>query len=295
MQIFSISTKQHKEALKNLYESLIESTKEEDLFSFDYIDGDYTAITCSVKKEDEDEPLFFLGLTQLFHRLLPLLADLLLILWEKANIALLGEEELKHYLPQDRIKIIDKVENSLKQTGIAKNKRMKLVQNKISTYLKTENKLNMDGFIQFRLKELEKETKEVFYLVARDLKLEAEYEEFIELLRYFVSIQIPLFDKIHVLAMGKGRYEILDPTYMPLGNDYVDDDLIKNKDQVKKTDLIISSLMNIAPKEIIFHYGRGVKEDSFFKTLEEIFEDRMVLCTDCALCRELGDPSITFF
>ena len=50
------------------------------------------------------------------------------------------------------------------------------------------------------------------------------------------------------------------------------------------SDIALNTLLNIIPKKIYIHLI-DEKIDEFITTLELIFEHRIVMCTDCNICR----------
>ena len=56
-----------------------------------------------------------------------------------------------------------------------------------------------------------------------DLLIEKEYGEFIRLLRYFVEIQEPKVDEIHVVVGEDNRYVLLDSSLRIINNDLLED------------------------------------------------------------------------
>ena len=60
----------------------------------------------------------------------------------------------------------------------------------------------MEGFIRFRLKDYIEELKYIIDGSVDELLIDREYNEFIKLLRYFVEIQEPKVEEVHVLLEG---------------------------------------------------------------------------------------------
>ncbi|WP_129596004.1 putative sporulation protein YtxC [Anaerophilus nitritogenes] len=159
----------------------------------------------------------------------------------------------------------------------------KLIE-EIMSYLKENTILNIEGFVRFRLKNYIEELKIKIDRSVEDFLMEKEYNEFIRLLRYFVEIQEAKIHTVHVL-MKDGKYHLYDSRNILIQNEYLDD-LASDMEQkdISYDDLLISSLITLAPKKIILHVSSKIHKKEIIRTIQNVFGDRAYICSGCELC-----------
>ncbi|MCR4402847.1 MAG: putative sporulation protein YtxC [Firmicutes bacterium] len=153
---------------------------------------------------------------------------------------------------------------------------------KVLDYLDTASCIVLDGFVRFRLKGFVEELLESADAAVDDYMIEREYNEFIRLLKYFVDVQEPRIDEVHVVSRPGGLFRLLDRAGKVVDNDYlegVSPDLVDI--DVDYEDLLISALISVSPRKIVLHLGRsaGVTD-----TIQRLFEGRVSVCPGCRLC-----------
>ncbi|MEW6227421.1 MAG: putative sporulation protein YtxC [Bacillota bacterium] len=153
---------------------------------------------------------------------------------------------------------------------------------KILDYLDTDGSLVLEGFVRFRLKSYLEEIRTATEAAVDDYMIEREYNEFIRLLKYFVDIQEPKIDEVHVVVRPGGLFRLLDANGAVIDNDYLEGlapDLADN--EVDYEDLLMSALITVSPRKVILHLGgrRGVAE-----AILRVFENRVSICPGCRLC-----------
>lgn len=151
-------------------------------------------------------------------------------------------------------------------------------------YLEENNRINIEGFINFRLRFLIESIENAVEKVIEDLVVEKEFEEFIKLLKYFVDIQSPKIDTVNIFFMKEKKYILYDKDMKIINNDYLRE-IAKEMDEndMGYDDLLISSLITIAPKKLILHTQER-KEDDIIKIIMSIFNDKVEICDGCNLC-----------
>jgi putative sporulation protein YtxC len=159
------------------------------------------------------------------------------------------------------------------------------VQAKIQEYLENNHELVLDGFVHFRLKTYRNQLTQLVDKVVDDFVLELEYKEFIRVLRYFVDVQEPRIEEVHVVVLGHNTFKILDRDGKPVHNQYVDSVILQNADEINYEDLLVSALISIAPHHIMLHNKTGMKSQELVETIGNIFENRVALCeAGCPFC-----------
>lgn len=159
------------------------------------------------------------------------------------------------------------------------------IAGQVSGFLKHSRRLAVDGFIRFRLKGYHRLFSRLLDQAVRDYRLEQEYQEFIELLRYFVSTQKTQIPVIHVLHFGKSRFHLMKEDGTPLRLKDVEGAVQELMEHTfSREDLIVSTLLSAAPEFVVLHTRQ--REETIIRTVRKIFEGRIVLCEGCPLCLE---------
>lgn len=162
------------------------------------------------------------------------------------------------------------------------------IMDKITRCLEENNEININGFLTFRSKELNGDLECIVDKVVEDYMVEKEYNEFIELLKYFVEIQETKVEEINIFIERSGDYYLRDEQ----GNDLVGNiqiDLPKvNFDSKENTEeLIISTMITNAPKKVIIHSAENCTNKELLQTISKVFVDKVYYCDDCATCEKI--------
>ena len=118
--------------------------------------------------------------------------------------------------------------------------------------------------------------------------IEQEYNDFINLLKYFVNIQTSRPKLVHVIVLSSGSYELVSEEKENITkkamSDFVDiDDL---PDNINYDDLLISMLITLAPKSVVVHNAKLIKNKELFKTIDLVFDNSLIYCPGCDLCKK---------
>lgn len=157
---------------------------------------------------------------------------------------------------------------------------------KIEEFLQESNEIILDGFITFRLKEMNSELASIIDSVIEEYILEKEYSEFIKLLKYFVEIQESRYDLINIIINEKGEYQIKDENQNNITKEFFEDfDMDNIKGEINKHDMLISALITSAPKKIIIHCAENAQCEETMETIKSIFLDKINFCSGCEICK----------
>jgi putative sporulation protein YtxC len=153
---------------------------------------------------------------------------------------------------------------------------------KILTYFHQNENMNLEGFVRFRLKDIIDEIEMAIEMSVDDFIIQKEYNEFIDLLRYFVELQEPRIDLVNVIKKKNGSFQILDQERKEISSEYLEGYLADMfKDEVEYEDLLVSALINLAPQKIRLHFQRDEVEE----TVRRIFGQKVEICRGCSLCQ----------
>jgi putative sporulation protein YtxC len=161
------------------------------------------------------------------------------------------------------------------------------ILSQIIEYLDHHHELVLEGFINFRLKEYRKRLVEIVDTAVDDYMMDLEYKEFIRVLRYFVDLQEPKVEEVHVVIGQNGNYKILDTSGNSVNNRYLDNFVAESISEINYEDLLITSLISISPYNIMLHSRDFASSQNVVNTIKNVFEGRVALCGGCHICTEL--------
>lgn len=159
------------------------------------------------------------------------------------------------------------------------------VRERILRYLEESDRLHIDGLLTFRMNDYLDELEGALDRAVEDLLMEREQREFVALLRYFVDLQEPRVDIVHVVMRAGGGFRLIDDEGRSLSNDDLAVlDVGPPEVGFDDGDLIISALVAIAPRQVLIHDPHGACETEVTDTLRSVFPRRVYVCEGCSLC-----------
>jgi len=255
--------------------------------------GKYTFLSCTMAEEgyylcgDDSLALFK-------NYVADILADLIICKWQKIILRDIIRENYYYFGEEDRstiynnaLRYLDEYNPEGKNPVQVIRKKRKIF-NKIIEFLNACNHIDIDGFIRFRLKEYTRDLQEAADKAVDDFLLDREYKEFIQLLRYFVDIQDSRTDMLNVVMKPNGVFKLYDRQKRVINSAYLEGFIIDLVDsEINYEDLLISALVTLAPREIVFHMGEYAAEDQgVLETIKNIFSQRVSVCRGCELCKD---------
>lgn len=168
--------------------------------------------------------------------------------------------------------------NPTVRSEVIRSRWRSCVWKRVMEHLENNNELVLEGFVRFRLKDFTRELEDAVDRAVDDLLIEKEYTEFIKLLRYFVEIQEPKIDEVHVLLGEDKKYTLLDSSLHIINNDILEDLAKEISDkEISYDDLLISSLITIAPKRITIHQFDKIKNTELLNTISNVFSGKVTM------------------
>ena len=185
----------------------------------------------------------------------------------------------------EKIEIFKIANNYINKEDIF-NKEKQIIFDEVNNYIKVNNEIIIDGFVNFRLSSLNvpielliENSKDKYYE-------EKEFKEFIKVLRYFVDIQESKMELVNIV-IGDNDYKLYDKDKQLIENDFFSEVINElSGDGISKDDLLISSIITIAPKTIIIHGCEKINNEEIIKILENVFVDKVIYCKGCELCKQ---------
>jgi len=254
--------------------------------------GDLLFLDCSVSQNLLDTYSYNDIIYISKHYIANAISNIIIDFWEKkilkkvinGNYYYFGQDERNRILTF-ACKSLGVDEEEKTQGCVYKLSRKARVLQKILDYLDSNSKIIIDGFIRFRMKDYVLELEDAVDRAVEEYLMEREYNEFIKLLRYFVEIQEPKVDTVNVLKNADNSYKLLDGQGQLINNELLDDlagEVIENN--INFDDLLISSLITLAPSRIIIHSGATYANSEIIDTINKVFHHRVAICHGCEMC-----------
>lgn len=170
------------------------------------------------------------------------------------------------------------LDGSLNEPGLPppKQKRKAKLAACIAAYLEEESVLNVGGFLDFRIPDYRKELKEAVECAVEEMAMEQQYQDFISLLKYYAFVQDTMIPAAHIMHKGGQEFQLLNEHMKPLESELSlegEDEDANGSDE----DRIVSTLLSVSPQKIYIHTKEP--EMQLVKTIQQIFENRVELCT----------------
>ncbi|HUW66364.1 MAG TPA: putative sporulation protein YtxC [Spirochaetia bacterium] len=232
------------------------------------------------------------GLKPLFRNTLAAaIAELIISRWEKVMLfniikndyASLRKEELQNIyeLALGRMEQLDDEAGQLELS-----RRKNRIQKSLDEFLLSSDHINVDGFVVFRLKEYLADLRWVVGRAVDDFLLEREYQDFINLLRFFLQHQEQRAALVHVVVKPPGHFQLYDNDFRPVSYQYLEGFIVDiSHREIDYEDVLISALITLAPGQVVLHSPGTVKLTAHtVGTLRAVFENHVGECCGCQFC-----------
>ena len=163
-------------------------------------------------------------------------------------------------------------------------KRYNMIYSNFYKYLSSNHSIYLKGFITFRIKNYLEAILEQIDKSVNKFIIEKEYTEFISLLKLYVNSETSSCNVVHLI------YHDLKPILLDDNKNVIDtdSDVLNSKYlsdiSFSSNDYALNTLLNLIPKKIYIHLIDG-NSDEFINTIKLIFEDRVIYCNDCSICK----------
>ncbi|MGK0469140.1 putative sporulation protein YtxC [Clostridium sp.] len=199
----------------------------------------------------------------------------------------LGNDEIKQVEP----KIIEGLLSEGSISGpnmVYYMNRKNIVIDKINKLIEENNEINVNGFLTFRIKALRQDLECIVDKVVESYMVEKEYDEFVNLLKYFVEVQESKVDEINIIIGKNGDYYLRDSEGNDLmGNMIMELPGVEFDSKENQEELIISTIITSAPRKIIIHCVDHCKNKELLQTISKVFVNRVYYCDKCSACENI--------
>ncbi|MFC5530113.1 sporulation protein YtxC [Cohnella yongneupensis] len=159
--------------------------------------------------------------------------------------------------------------------GRGRERRIGKLTTRFSTYLDGSHRLNLQGFLRFRLSEYRAEVLEAADTAIEERLMERQYQEFMFLLRTMAEWQEIRTTAVHVLHSGGNAFRLLDEQMRPLESQTADNE---QKEELEEESRVVSRLLAVSPRQLFIHTPEP--ESQVIRTIIGIFGNRAALCPD---------------
>ena len=149
------------------------------------------------------------------------------------------------------------------------NRRRELIKECTADYLKENGYIIINGFVNFRLEEYKNELRNLCHDAAEELYAIREYDEFMNMLRFFVSVQAPKEPLVH-LAKKDGIMRIYNKRHRDITEHYCEKSLFFDEGFTPE-DAVLSALITISPRKIVIHDSE--ENERIYSTIVSVFPD----------------------
>ncbi|NLM13923.1 MAG: hypothetical protein GX209_09290 [Epulopiscium sp.] len=201
------------------------------------------------------------------------------------------EVKFQKYSSFERIKILEMVktffyekENHEDTKALNYSCRKEILDSLID-FFDDSNEFLLEGFILFRLKDYRERLEMVVNHIVSEYETQKEYKEFLRLLKYFVDVQEMKEEIIHVVGIKEGRFKIYDKDKNDITERCKEEFRQDFSDkEINYDDLLVSTLITIAPRQIIIHHYEAIQNKPLIETISNIFQGKVTLCPKCEFC-----------
>ena len=149
------------------------------------------------------------------------------------------------------------------------NRRRMLIEEALRHFFEKNRSVNIEGFINFRLEDYKNELKNLCHDAAEELYAMREYDEFLSMLSFFISVQSPKETVVHIVKRG-GTLRLLNKRLRDITDKYSEEALFEDE-SFSTEDVVLSALITIAPRKIVIHDVRDAMR--IYETIISVFPD----------------------
>jgi len=206
--------------------------------------------------------------------------------YEKNFILSVLKYDFFYFSDDEKISILNNMDDLLSSKKML-SERLIILENCIYEFHKTTRKYNIDGFINFRIGLYKEFLNTALEQAIHKYVLDKEYSEYVDLLKEYIHTQNSQTSKMHLIYTSDDAL-LLDE----FGNIVTTTASKKYLSDISfsKNDFILNSILSFIPGSLIVHSFN--QEDSFIHFLKLIFDNKLIICDNCDLCKSFSAISI---
>ncbi len=230
------------------------------------------------------------------HQLAEAIAEHIVNGWESRLLWREIQRVCRSMSPQDKQRLLAKAEEFIKCCHSSESLNMLMnfgrksrIASRVLGYIEEARQLVVEGFITFWMQDYMTEIKFAVEVAIEELRNEKEYNDFVNLLRYFVETQPAKVQEVNLLMSSNGVFYLWDSAGTKIDESYMDyylDDMLM--EEIDLDDVLVSILVTIAPRRIIIHESDGLVLKESVTMIRNVFQERIVTCPGCERCKQLA-------
>ena len=195
--------------------------------------------------------------------------------FEKPLLKKITESEFYYSPPSERAEIFSLAlkhasnESTDAMDTIHYERRKALIREQAEEYLRENNYIIINGFVNFRLEDYKNELKNLCHDAAEELYAMREYDEFLNMLSFFISVQSPKEALVHIVKKD-GILRIQNKRHKDITDRYCEEAIFEDEG-FSTEDIVLSALITISPRKIIIHDRK--ENERIYDTIASVFPD----------------------
>jgi putative sporulation protein YtxC len=186
--------------------------------------------------------------------------------------------------------IIKRCKDSIKRKNKESDSfyRANYIEVEVYNYLLDSNVFDLQGIINFRLKEYVNILKNIVEECIDNYFEQKEFDELLSLLKHYVESQKPKYDTLNIIFIDNGEYMLIDSLDNNVTTDCAREfmEILSDYD-FRNDDVLMSSIIYAAPKKLVMHNIHDFHNNELINTIASIFSGRIVICSDCCMCKNV--------
>ena len=162
-----------------------------------------------------------------------------------------------------------------------------IIKNKFKEILERSNIINLNGFINFRLKFIKLYAAQVVERCIDSYLMKKEYMDFISIVKLISDVDEGEYDIVNVICNNQ-RLQVYDKNMKKLT--YISNAEFSTElnNKISYDESVINILLSVSPKKIILHEAKLDKKNkqvqSTVEVIKKIFEGKIEMCKGCKYC-----------
>lgn len=215
-----------------------------------------------------------------------IITDSIIIFYEKSIIKNLIDFDYFYFDDLEKLKIYNIATDFLSSDefeDLDLSERYNEIWNCVYFYLNDNKSIVLNGFVNFRLSSYIRYLDTIVDISVNKYLVDKEYTQFISLLQAYVDSHNSKIELVHLIYNNTDSM-LLDQNFniIPLSGKISSAKYLSDI-SFSCNDYILNSLISLLPKKIDVHII-GYKDD-FIGTLENIFKNKIHICSDCNICK----------
>ncbi|MBR5155528.1 MAG: putative sporulation protein YtxC [Clostridia bacterium] len=152
----------------------------------------------------------------------------------------------------------------------------------LTKYLDFYDSLSIEGFLNFRATEYKRVVRMVLSDAIDKFLIKEEYNDFVEMLKCYINDSEPQIDLIHIKPNLDGSFSFYN--FKKNRIIFQMDEINPIENFMTNEDMLISILIALMPKRIIWHNNLYFEFENIKTTISKVFGNRFCICNGCELC-----------